>query len=42
MVLYLAVQKTNILMFWDTIWTRNVSSIVMLYEINEKVERYFD
>jgi hypothetical protein len=29
-------------MFWDTIWTRNVSSIVMLYEINEKVERYFD
>jgi hypothetical protein len=37
MILYLAVQRTNLSTFWNTIWTRNVSSIVMLYEINEKV-----
>ncbi|CAF3748010.1 unnamed protein product [Rotaria sp. Silwood1] len=30
-----AVQPTNISTFWNTIWLRNVLSIVMLYEINE-------
>jgi hypothetical protein len=41
-IFYLAVQRTNILTFWDAIWNRNVSSIVMLYEINENVEDWFD
>ncbi|CAF3141164.1 unnamed protein product [Rotaria sp. Silwood2] len=29
------VERTNISTFWNTIWLRNVLSIVMLYEINE-------
>ncbi len=37
-----AVQQTNISTFWNTIWTRNVSSIVMIYDINEDVKKNFD
>ncbi|CAF1150239.1 unnamed protein product [Adineta steineri] len=32
-----AVRRTNVLTFWDTIWSRHVSSIVMLYDITENV-----
>ena len=37
MIFYLAVQRTNLSTFWNTIWTHHVSSIVMIYEINENV-----
>ena len=34
-----AVQRMNIITFWHKIWDENVSSIVMIYGINEDVSR---
>ena len=36
--LFLAVHRKNISAFWDIIWLRDVSSIVMFHQIEEDVK----
>lgn len=34
---FIGAQRKNLSMFWDIIWSRNISSIIMLYELTENV-----